>query len=760
MGAIREAVLDLVSDGGAVGTIHIACLGEGLEWRPGIPFLVDVGATAGSPGSDVQLLEESEYRYWIEGFGDGPVVVEPSEIFSWDSDSCTSGRLKPGRFVGAVVVTVRNEELSGSGSTTFEVRSRKLDYLSDFQWMLNRIASEATDLLLSHFAPATVSLRPDGEATATSLYSRFALLRSLLERDELESAIQLILNYPHSEYQSITEDVHPSKGLRADRRLVQALTRPGPRREIRSGIAPRGLATLPERVEQTRHVETVDTVPNRFIKYALGRWRAIAADIGERLGGLNDAASQRGIVDAAVLVDHLDRLLGASLFRDVGELDQFPAGNQVLQRREGYRDLFRSFFEVEAAATIEWGDTDDVFPAGSKDVATLYEYWVYLELARIIHQMPTFVMDRSSLIEPSSSGLTLNLKQGKESVVRGHGTVNGRSIDLELFYNRTFARSKSETGAWTRQVRPDCSLHITSSDTLGSHDDVWLHFDAKYRVHDVYEVFGEDADDDGPSVSGSYALTDDLLKMHTYRDAIKRTAGSYVLYPGQLPDASKSRFQRYHEILPGIGAFALRPTATGSTSPDTETALQQFIRDVIDHVSTRGTGMERADYWTQQTYQKATGVVPPTTALTEPPADTLVLIGFVKSDEHWAWIDQTGLYNLRADDRPGSVDLSSRLLDARFLLLHGREGTKPRLLSLSDEIYVRTASELSATGYPEPGGERYVCVHVAESLDDEVARRLTNERVITIKESVRPAGIPGEPVVATWTQIFAEGSGL
>ena len=49
----------------------------------------------------------------------------------------------------------------------------------------------------------------------------------------------------------------------------------------------------------------------------------------------------------------------------------------------------------------------------------------------------------------------------------------------------------------------------------------------------------------------------DLLKMHTYNDAIRRTIGSYVLYPGEsnLSDENESIFSLYDEILPGVGAL-------------------------------------------------------------------------------------------------------------------------------------------------------------------------------------------------------------
>ena len=52
---------------------------------------------------------------------------------------------------------------------------------------------------------------------------------------------------------------------------------------------------------------------------------------------------------------------------------------------------------------------------------------------------------------------------------------------------------------------------------------------------------------------------EDLLKMHAYRDAISRTAGAYVLYPGDEP----VQLARFNELLPGLGAFPLRPLGDG-----------------------------------------------------------------------------------------------------------------------------------------------------------------------------------------------------
>ena len=44
--------------------------------------------------------------------------------------------------------------------------------------------------------------------------------------------------------------------------------------------------------------------------------------------------------------------------------------------------------------------------------------------------------------------------------------------------------------------------------------------------------------------------------MHAYKDAIRRTGGAYILYPGT---DNQNPLKGFHEIIPGLGAFAIRP---------------------------------------------------------------------------------------------------------------------------------------------------------------------------------------------------------
>ena len=49
-----------------------------------------------------------------------------------------------------------------------------------------------------------------------------------------------------------------------------------------------------------------------------------------------------------------------------------------------------------------------------------------------------------------------------------------------------------------------------------------------------------------------------------------------------------------------------------------------------------------------------------------------MLLGYVRDQEHYNWIRSTGLYNLRADDRTGSVGLGSPELAAEIVVLYGQ----------------------------------------------------------------------------------------
>ena len=66
----------------------------------------------------------------------------------------------------------------------------------------------------------------------------------------------------------------------------------------------------------------------------------------------------------------------------------------------------------------------------------------------------------------------------------------------------------------------------------------------------------------------------DIYKMHTYKDAILRSEGAYILYPG---DSSKVFRGVEDEKIPSVGAFPLTPGKLG----EEENELASFIKAVL-----------------------------------------------------------------------------------------------------------------------------------------------------------------------------------
>lgn len=779
----------------------------------------DPDLEAGMAG--VQLLEGHEYRYVFtldSGTPQGGVTTDRPEIFRPDDDTGKTGRLRPGLYTGTLPINVfvAGQHL---GSFELEVRAKKLDYLSHYRWMLRDLADTFAEVIMRRFAPAEArfTVRPD--ADAATLYQRFAFLKSMVESAAFEGAVTQILSHPHREWREEQELRPAGQPIPGGPAVARALTRGGPR--VPRGAAwqgprpwagepkhaspssgqPRGLyrgaaalASLPARMPVTRSFETYDTLPNRFVKHVLLQWRNMVAETEralERAGA--GAPARRGLTEARGVLAQLDESLAQPLFREVGPLMQSPAGNQVLHKRSGYRDIYRLYVQSEMAAMLAWSGGENVYRAGQKDVAKLYEYWVFIQLARIVSALCREPLPLEQLVEENPDGLDLQLKQGTQRVLRGTVTRRGRDLYLEFWYNRTFARGERH-GSWTRSVRPDCSLRIRFPGYQGL-DELWLHFDAKYRVESLLEILPdetaaagdmpEDAEDAASAAAGETGtvahveygdpdaplpgetvrarpaagtirpLTDDLLKMHAYRDAIRRSSGAYVIYPG----TEDRVLYRYHEILPGLGAFALRPAGDGTAHG--ADAISRFIDAVLDHAATQVSQHERWRYWEGEIFREAPpgdrfGPTRAVRFLTRPPADTRVLLGYVRDQRHWRWIHDTGLYNMRADQRTGSVGLGSEQLAAEIVVLYGRELRRASLWRVSGDPLLMTRERMLELGYPDPRSTMYYCLPVEPlARETRAIDGLTYERARELAQELAPGSDYGAPIAATWARLVA-----
>ena len=94
-----------------------------------------------------------------------------------------------------------------------------------------------------------------------------------------------------------------------------------------------------------------------------------------------------------------------------------------------------------------------------------------------------------------------------------------------------------------------------------------------------------------------------------------------------------------------------------------------------------------------------------------------VVLGYYKSEEQLKWVLENKKYNVRTGTNQGSVDLSSRLCSARFLLLYGKNGMHKFEL-IPNHIRVWDKETLAKHGYPNPHHDYYLIFSIQKQVDD------------------------------------------
>ena len=134
--------------------------------------------------------------------------------------------------------------------------------------------------------------------------------------------------------------------------------------------------------------------------------------------------------------------------------------------------------------------------------------------------------------------------------------------------------------------------------------------------------------------------------MHTYNDAIRRTIGSYVLYPGELNllDRKDTIFKLYDEILPGVGAFAIKP----SISSLSENKLEEFIESVITENNKNYSRLNRLNYYTEMILQEPAVNADSHNNSNESVSKKLCVIGYIRADspeDYYFSLEKNNLLN-------------------------------------------------------------------------------------------------------------------
>lgn len=672
-----------------------------------------------------QLQEGCTYEYELVSDNERTYqFMTEDEIvrFSHSPRHPNAGTLKTGIYVGCMSLAIRDTELNREvAKVDVEIKSVKAEYRTDYRKMLEDITAYYTDLVLMQGSPVTQKLEIDNDTPQQTLYQRYAFVRSIVESTAFQEAIHKIIANPVRKWEETIVERNVSNVKRLSRRNMHQIATARDRIPVHNSDElglPHGLNSVPRTLTVAYKRDTLDNQENQFVKFVLRSFSSFCSELRSKKN-----ANDRLKAEIDKTMDILNGHLNTLFFKQVSMPSQLNLNSPVLQRKEGYREILQAWLMFDLAAKLSWKGGDNVYEAGKRNVAVLYEYWVFFKLMEVISRV--FDIDPVSvnrLVKTDSDRINLEIQQGKMTMIEGLYDAGNRKFNVRFYYNRTFAHTREDneinkSGSWTMNMRPDYTLSIwpgeINMEQAESEDlIVHIHFDAKYRVNKIDlgedEALSEEEISEGllnekkEQEEGIYKRAD-LLKMHAYKDAIRRTSGAYILYPGTV----ERRLKGFHEIIPGLGAFCLTP----SNYDEELISLQVFLLKIVEHMLDRTSQRERMSYYINNVYNTPSKSV--REEMPEPagenrdflPDETWVVLGYVKDEKHLEWIRKTRLYNFRTGTQNGSVRLSRNLVSSRYMLLHSH-GESIQFVRLADEgPRVFRRSDLLGMGYPPSENE-------------------------------------------------------
>lgn len=285
------------------------------------------------------------------------------------------------------LVTEEDEE-TPIATGELEVRSVKLSYRKDYQAMLSRIAKESAALLFDHGSATRHRLSEHWAAEPPLMQQQLEFLRDTLRSPRFQTALEQILRSPHRCLRREDEDFRVNQLKKMDRSVVRQLTRGGgARQEIPTNhpLHHQGLQSVPLTVRAPVSSDDFDTAENRFVKMMLVEFGDFLEEITRTLQEKADQDEKPNLLVAECrrLQTLLNRHLSEGLFQNLSRPTTLPFGSPVLQRKAGYRELYHLWLQFHANAQLAWDGGNELWKGGARNVASLYEYWLFFVLVDV-----------------------------------------------------------------------------------------------------------------------------------------------------------------------------------------------------------------------------------------------------------------------------------------------------------------------------------------------------------------------------------------
>ena len=533
------------------------------------------------------FFDNAEYPIWVEFVQQvnkaqfGSMLQTDNDRFSFRGRTL-AGFINYGNEIGRseLQITYNIGKEQRHFKLGYEVLSTKLNYHEHWKKIVEDIEAEYRMLALDYMKRTFHGFSPDTKGDTPELiwWSIFAG-----EQEKFLKACRSIIERPRRRLRGYEVFLRADKLKRVPTNIENELAE---HRKEQAHLY---------RVEE--HIQSNDTQENRFLKYALSQIAAKYGALKRRIEAIRNTSEslKQEMNEVEKALTHLQR---NPFFRTVGRFKGLTQESLVLQRASGYSQIYRTWNLLRRAYSLY----DGMYRLQTKDIATLYEIWCFIEVSHIVKEQLGLDVDVDHRNRMEMNGVfTWELGKGEHSRI----LFKKDGVELaELVYNPKHT-DKEDDGVGVANVesrtvpqKPDIVLQLTKDDIEKGMKMTYL-FDAKYRINDRTEA-GVDMPPD-----------DAINQMHRYRDAIyykehssdelkKEVIGGYILFPGNGDpiEVAKAKFQQSLDEV-NIGAFPLRPNDS-----DNRKLLEHFIEELIDMKSAiaiakvipqKGTFMEVGD---------------------------------------------------------------------------------------------------------------------------------------------------------------------
>ncbi len=517
------------------------------------------------------FFDNAEYPIWVE-FGTHVSKAQFGSMLQTDNDRFSFRGHTPAGFInyGNEIGRSELQLIYNIGKEQrrfklgYEVLSTKLNYHEHWKKIIEDIEAEYRMLSLDYMKRTFHGFAPDTKGDTPELiwWSIFAG-----EQEKFVNACRSIIERPRRRLRGYEVYLRADKLKRVPTNIENELAEH--RREQ---------AHL-YRVEE--HIQSNDTQENRFLKYALIQIATKYETLKKRIEAIRNTSEtlKQEMNDMEKTLSHLQR---NPFFRTVGRFKGLTQESLVLQRATGYSQVYRTWQLLRRAYSLN----DGMYRLQSKDIATLYEIWCFIEVSHIVREQMGIDVDVDHRNRMEMNGVfTWELGKGEHSRI----LFRKDGIELaELVYNPKHTDKENDSISMEQLVvptvaqKPDIVLQLTKDDIEKGMKMTYL-FDAKYRINDRTDAGVDTPPDDA------------INQMHRYRDAIyykdnkegntalkKEVIGGYILFPGNGDPAevAKAKFQQSLDEV-NIGAFPLRPNDV-----ENRKLLEHFIEELIGKAST------------------------------------------------------------------------------------------------------------------------------------------------------------------------------